>query len=354
MRRPVQAGTQPSSRGQGRCRRRARTRPSAPAGGAEAVAGPPSRLCLRRERRTASASTRRVAHSGPSHVPGVLAVGRSGQRLSPTPCLARVALGLCCLEPSTFKSIKARTCGFLVEDLPRPGSLCRWAGRVCCGQGWPDRWGRRGQGAAAALASRWTGFAPSTCRSGAEPVGWSEPQSTMHPKSCGSHLQKDLQPSFNIVLGVGPCRLSATLPPSSQERKRERASVRWPSSRCETRGPGAGTLLSSVGTVAGQRPRWSSEEGSSAGPGRGTEGSPAGARRDRPSGPVCLSLPPRRAQVWGRPRREPSVRVLHLPGGDRGSGQAQAGRDRHLHQGACSRGWRGGAGLPASAGDAGP
>uniref|UniRef100_A0A8D0XKN0 Ubiquitin carboxyl-terminal hydrolase 20 n=1 Tax=Sus scrofa TaxID=9823 RepID=A0A8D0XKN0_PIG len=37
-------------------------------------------------------------------------------------------------------------------------------------------------------------------------------------------------------------------------------------------------------------------------------------------------------QVWGRPCREPPVRVLHLPGGDRGAGQAQADRDRHLHQ----------------------
>lgn len=192
--------------------------------------GPPSRLCLHRKRHMASVGTQADAHRaqaqktglsenahiGPSHVLGVLAAGRSGQHLSPTPCLAQVALGLCCPEPSTFKSIKARTCGSLVEHLPRPGSLCRWAGRTCCGQGWPDGWRRRGQGAAAALASRWTGFAPSTCRSGAEPVGLSEPQSKMHPKSRGSYLQKDLQPSFNVVLRVWLCGLSATLLPSSQ------------------------------------------------------------------------------------------------------------------------------------------
>lgn len=42
-------------------------------------------------------------------------------------------------------------------------------------------------------------------------------------------------------------------------------------------GPAAGTLLSSVGMVAGRRPHWSSEEDRSAGPGQGAEGSPAGA-----------------------------------------------------------------------------
>ena len=38
---------------------------------------------------------------------------------------------------------------------------------------------------------------------------------------------------------------------------------------------------------------------------------------------VCLCLPCP-LQVWGRPCREPPVRVLRLPGGDRGAGQAQA------------------------------
>lgn len=66
--------------------------------------------------------------------------------------------------------------------------------------------------------------------------------------------------------------------------------------------------------------------------------SPTGTR---PSG-LALSLPlplPLRSpllallpvQVWGWPCREPPVRVLHLPGGDRGTGQAQADGDRHLH-----------------------
>lgn len=171
---PLPGGRPAPSRAAEEDREGAATVPSAPAAdGTEAVAGASLASVSELEKTHGVGGTQVDAHRaqvqktglserariGPSHVLGVLAAGRPGQHLSPTPCLAQVALGLCCLEPSTFKSIKARTCGSLVEGLPRLRSLHRWAGRACCGQGWPDSWGRRGQGAAAALASRWTGFA---------------------------------------------------------------------------------------------------------------------------------------------------------------------------------------------------
>lgn len=56
-------------------------------------------------------------------------------------------------------------------------------------------------------------------------------------------------------------------------------------------GRGAGTLrVAWARWPAGALTGLVRETGRSAGPGQGAEGSPAGARRDHPSGPVCVSL----------------------------------------------------------------